>query len=145
MAADRNINPDQLKMFMTPDEIKAQYSILPGDRWEGEANEEFWRRKDADNAKPGWDRGPGSAPLADVDLTTISNPVRLVERGRWGSPPYIGNGHHRVAAGVQDTVEGAELYLPVVHYDNQLQAARDGQYQTYGNYDRNGRRLNWTD
>ena len=147
MGADRNINPDQLRMFMTPSEIQRNYAILPGDRWEGETDDEFWARKDEENSEPGWDRARSGSALADVPVTSISNPVRLVDkpyRGVGRSDGVIGNGHHRVAAGVaQEAESDTEILLPVVHYRSEVLAANDGNFPSYGNYDERGNRLNW--
>ena len=135
MGAERNLNPDQLRMFMTPTEIKQQYAPWPGDvdpDGEGRTEEEMWADKRYENQDRQWDR-PGLTPLADTNLAEISNPVRL-------GPMNIGNGHHRIEAGVEDEEQGDEVYLPVLHYNSARIAMHDGQYQSYGNYDEYG---NW--
>jgi len=119
------LNPNQLRMFMRPDEIRsetwpADYDPrLDGPGEEGQIN--MWREKSSEN----W--------ISDMDLEVekegVKTPVTIMHNnpGWAGDPvgarasgkPLLANGHHRVqAARVAELNKGKAYYVPVVHSDN---------------------------
>lgn len=125
MAAKNNINPDQLKMFMTPKEIMSSHENwdrLPNDP-DGsklyarklheakteptpEANKyEIWAAGKSDFI------GPQIPPTyrtlyESIKAEGVKNPVHL-------SPNYVVGGHHRIAAA--NDID-PNMLIPVKHY-----------------------------
>ena len=125
----RAINPNQLRMFMTADEITRMYQPLEGDRqgtynevplsqggkamekWQPETDEQVWERK-AEEAGEEYLYG-------DIEEHGVKRPVHLgTQMGKSGKPQVVG-GHHRIA--VMKEVAPDEL-MPVLHHENFQQA-----------------------
>jgi hypothetical protein len=135
MSAHNNLNPDQLQMFMTGKEIKAQYDPNPGDYKaldhdytmdesgtvdgaSGVPNpDKLWARKSAEAEG----NGLKGVLLRDgvQDEVNVYHPT--------SDTGYIGNGHHRVAV---MAAHGGDRLLPVLHHgsgtENRHQAVRGG-------------------
>jgi len=135
----RVLNPNQLRMFMRPGEIKDQ--ATPGD-WDPnfhQSKDDLWDMKSRESNYPpvggvGYkyltvDQQTGD--LEDVTLKTslkdeirkngVQTPVHIshsettpVWSGETG--PVLENGHHRVQAAHEVEKEtGKQVYIPVVH------------------------------
>lgn len=127
VSAARHIHPDQLKMFMTPDEIVATVgdSVDRG-HGDGDPNEDLndlWDRKSGDLSDP----YSGHEDLQEhVNAEGVKTPVILQvsphSKVSVNSSPtsragiLMGNGHHRVmAAENKQDLTGHQVYVPVLH------------------------------
>jgi hypothetical protein len=104
---------EQLKMFMTPAEIK-DYVTTSEDLRYGETMDQLWDRKLQESKQPR-DTGPGGGVhgalssgtpiLDDVDVLSESKGSMLIDK------------HHRVAAQADiDAATGKETLIPVRHH-----------------------------
>ena len=110
------VNPNQLKMFMTPKEIRKQYVSIPGDRqyYEGGvshwmSDRDTWRMKlrEAKSPEPDmygdvhgssmYDTVKQRGPLAEP-VWLSDKPVGAEEFGSATKKPVVLDGHHRIAA-----------------------------------------------
>lgn len=117
---------EQLRMFMSPDEIRQQYKIHPSEIEEDDfaavgldsledpepedlsaLHEEFWNRKE-DEA---WDDGT----YGSVEESGVRTPISL-------GPAHIGNGHHRLISALMS----GKQFVPVLHYSDHQNAMRSG-------------------
>lgn len=116
----RNLNQNQLKMFMTPSEIKGYAHPNVGDVETHTYSPGF----DADPEGTMWEAKSNEA--YDVGLTHsvrregVREPVEIQHQYRLhsGSPDdaVISNGHHRIqAAEDASRMKKHELYVPVEH------------------------------
>lgn len=136
--------PGQLPMFMTPREIKAQYSTHVGDRkyssgpnrfgryethWHSE--EATWAKKQDENKSTGLTE---SVKLSGVQfpvglgVTTDTEAVSEHNRRSWAEnqinapmtgKPMITGGHHRIEAAFQTA---PDTPIPVIHHEDILEA-----------------------
>ena len=114
MAARHKLNPDQLRMFMSADEITAHYQPLEGDRQR--VSKENRRESTGEvYARKAREFGPyGEASIAQHG---VIDPVHLgTKYGTEGKPQIVG-GHHRIA--VSMNVNPHRL-IPVVHHEGDL-------------------------
>ena len=132
MSSSHMINHRQLKMFMTPAEIKQHVDVNSGELEETYADEpdpgsggyynyrketpdELWERKTDES----WDNGLAQS----IEQKGVSRAVDIVHGpapyddidARDTSRPWLGNGYHRVAA-AQD-VRGSDELIPVEHHE----------------------------
>lgn len=116
----RVLNPNQLKMFMRPDEIKG--ATFPGDKFEGQSTREMWEGKEETNTQYG---------MAErVVREGVHEPVTIVHgpdgplhatspyEAEAQDKPVLADGHHRVQAAAYAERNGVkESYVPVEHTD----------------------------
>lgn len=132
MSAKKNLQPQQLKMFMSANEIMSSYGPNPGDRYASsrlrshdmtkssggtrwsyereETDDELWERK-RDEA---WDSGVAQSIIDEG----VKEPVNL--NMAWGT---VGNGHHRVAVMHE---EAPHELIPVLHHKHFSDAIKGG-------------------
>jgi hypothetical protein len=97
---------EQLKMFMKPSEINPDESVDAAAYWPS-TMDELWQRK--------LEAGQGSGLEDSVRREGVKTPVQLIHDPRTGKTT-MGHGHHRVAVAKNlESVEGKELYVPVLH------------------------------
>lgn len=131
MSAKDNMQPKQLKMFMTPDELHAE--VQPGDfgpHMGGSERELTW-----DDPNVGWGRKLRRAKgVYDPDREYEPTPglYESIEKHGIQEPVLVGhimemtsegkrdvstlyNGHHRVATATDLARQGREVYIPVKH------------------------------
>lgn len=110
MAAHHNINPDQLKMFMTGREIT---DMLEGTIDSPHLSVDEVMDYSLTESKKKLGTGHGSGVHASVKKEGVRNPVQLVHTD-WGV--LMGHGKHRVAAAEDiDYQSGKQRYIPVIH------------------------------
>jgi len=107
MPASRHLNPDQLKLFMKPSEIKDTIS----DSVEGlpTGSENHWYSKDDAPLRRSIASGGVKTP---VILDHAITPQGISEGFD------MGNGHHRVENAHVLEEQGREIYVPVLHTTN---------------------------
>lgn len=136
MAAHNNLNPDQLKMFMSANEIKGQYQPLDGDREGYEDDNEVWDRKlsEASAPKPYYDMAHekvvlnSGSHLDHLKTHGVTQPVHLGnEYGSSGRREVVG-GHHRVA--VMSHLSPDQL-MPVLHHEDIWEAQSPVMHKAY--------------
>jgi hypothetical protein len=109
MAAHDNINPQQLAMLMTAQELHDIDSIdvqqTPESRFGGawKSKDAMWKTKRAENRESGL--------KADIAARGVERPVELTH-GRDLSGSVLRDGHHRVQASFE---LNPKQLLPVVH------------------------------
>lgn len=117
MPAKNNINPDQLKMFMTPREIDPTGSVDShrsiDTRFDENSRRGFldrlmkWKRDESEQSLP------GALSLSEsIKRFGVINPVQVVHSDVLGR--VIGHGNHRFASVDPDTL------IPVVHTQGQM-------------------------
>lgn len=112
--------PGQLRMFMTPSEIKRGYAPHSGDkayRWKTglETDDALWDRK-AKEAEEG-------GITASIARNGVKYPATLSDDTR-----EVVGGHHRIAGGD----EAGDKLMPVVHTKDYTHAAEDMRH--FGGY-----------
>jgi hypothetical protein len=116
------LQPQQLKMFMTPEEIKGSYSPIDNDRGfrmkSGyDSDETVWANKRADIA--------GTPFEASVQSHGVEHPVPLTGKpSRVTGKPMIAGGHHRIEAAKPGSL------IPVEHFTDTT-AAVENPYRKY--------------
>lgn len=116
MSARNNLNPNQLKMFMTAHEITAQYQGNDSDRGKTARGEE----NDADLLTRKYREAQDSPLASSVRQSGVQFPVELTtEGGRYGKP-QVADGHHRLAV---EAFENRHRLMPVEHHRTRLSAA----------------------
>lgn len=85
MAASDHVNPNQLRLFMTPREIMSEYEPASGDYMVGEDTRDVWKRKEREARISGMTRS--------IREKGVQVPVSL--HPDWNE---IMGGHHRIAA-----------------------------------------------
>lgn len=121
---NRNLNPNQLRMFVPAGEIVKDWNMVDADRGWGsreKANEATmdWKLWEARQIGETPDVGPTAPSLEDrirdrgIQKPVISTPGQYVdaETGAY-SRPTLGNGHHRVA--VAHSMD-PNMLVPVIH------------------------------
>lgn len=111
------VNPQQLKMFMTRDEIQRSYSPIDTDRG-------FRMKSGYDSDDTVW-----ASKVADVQGTDfehsvqthgVEHPVPLTTKAsRVTGKPMLAGGHHRVAVSKPDQL------IPVEHYTDTTSAVEN--------------------
>jgi len=114
MAAKHLVNPNQLKMFMSADEITAHYQPLDADRNRSgaglESTPELYARKNREFQQSGMT--PSIARHGVID------PVHLgTAHGREGKPQIMG-GHHRIASSMD---LNPHRLMPVLHHQGGIE------------------------
>lgn len=111
------LNPGQLKMFMTPEEIKGSYSPIDTDRGfrmkSGyDSDDTVWANKVADVKGTDFERS--------VQSHGVEHPVPLTTKpSRVTGKPMLAGGHHRVA------VAKPGQLIPVEHYPDTTSAVEN--------------------
>jgi hypothetical protein len=138
MAAQDNLNGEQLKMFMTPAEIK-DYVTTSGDRktllnyrtphaapTRVESMGQLWKRK-LKESKKSRDKGHGSGVYDALKegKNILTPPGDTVEIHHHNDARFITDKHHRIAAQAElDRKSGNETFVPVSHYRNVMHAPK---------------------
>jgi hypothetical protein len=121
MAASDHIQPEQLKMFMSPREIREDGYGLP------EAGDEYrYQRKLGRANDPALEQVPGDrgGTLYDsVGKDGVKLPLRLVTSE---SERVLGNGHHRFVSQEQ---QDPDRLMPVLHHADKEDAVLSGARQ----------------
>ena len=102
---------EQLKMFMTPDELKSYAE--PMDRADIETAEGMWKRKERESKAPEHWGYHGGGVYDSIAKEGVTSHVE-VWHDRQG--PALSDGHHRVAAAAavqRDT--GRQQFIPIEH------------------------------
>lgn len=118
MSAKDNMQPKQLQMFMTPDELHAEVKPTDFDpdqaTWDDPRRD--WGRK-LRRAKGVYDPETEYAPTPglyeDIAKNGIQRPVPI-NHDYYGDME-LGDGHHRVATATDLARQGREVYIPVTH------------------------------
>jgi hypothetical protein len=137
MPANDHLQPEQLKMFMSANEIMGSHKPNPADFEDDASDEEGWERKSAEAMESG--------VYESIEREGVRDPVNLYTKYPDKTTPKreqrIGNGHHRVA--VMNDLDPDEL-MPVLHH------GRDARGQTQqmqaihpGGYPKNRRVASW--
>lgn len=142
MAAKNNINPDQLSMFMTPEEIKGYMTtsgdlhqiVTPEGHLRNETMEELWDRK-LEASKAPKDSGHGAgvydALSEGIDILDqyiqFGGPALEILHNSKGDR-YLGDMHHRIAAQADiDKQQGTQTFLPISHFPSEFVAPKPGE------------------
>lgn len=123
MSASKHINPNQLKLFMTPQEIMDTISgsVDLGD----DSMEELWAEKLAESK--GRTYGQPKSLYNSIKEHGVQRHVTLTEE-RDGSL-VMGQGHHRVAAAADIAKKtGREMFIPVI-YDSDWNYTNSPEYR----------------
>jgi len=127
---------EQLKMFMTPNEIKdyittsgdLHYIRTPGGGLRNETMDELWDRKLKASKAPR-DTGHGSGVYAGLEEGKDIMNMRggeTVEVNHATNHTYLGDMHHRISAMSDiDQKRGTQTYLPVAHWDEPFALTRN--------------------
>lgn len=136
MAASDSLHPEQLKMFMTPQEIKGyttssgdlHYVKTPGGGLRNETMDELWDRK-LEASKAPRDTGHGSGVYEGLESGKDILYLRsgnAVEVNHAKGHKFLGDMHHRIAAMADiDQRRNTQTYLPVTHWDQRFTQARN--------------------
>lgn len=113
----RHINPNQLRMFMRPSEVKAAF--VPGDynpQYDRHNVSNMWNEKRNEN--DGWMED-------DISVNGVKRPITVMvgpEAGKRHSDAYpdatavLANGHHRVQAAEDvEREHGKQVWIPIEH------------------------------
>jgi hypothetical protein len=97
MAASDHLHPEQMKLFMRPDEIKGAVTDSP-DRESTMAH--MWKYKEAESRQSGWLGWGGAGLHKELTTNTVNDPVTLHTTPGVSQRHMLtmGEGHHRVAA-----------------------------------------------
>jgi len=103
---------DQLKLFMTPEEIKG-YVNTSGDLYDGETMDQMWERK-VEESKAPRDTGHGSGVY---DALSGGKPIlSTVTALHTSRGSELEDKHHRVAAQADiDATTGKETFVPMAY------------------------------
>jgi len=105
MPARRHISPNQLKMFMTPNELRA-YGVAGGtDQSPDEDFDELLDRK--------LDDSYGIGLVDDIKKKGVKTPIQVIHMKNT-TDKMIGHGHHRFAIASEF---GPDELVPVLHTD----------------------------
>lgn len=128
MAAIDNIQHEQLKMFMTPQELKDRLTFsfdlndkfsYDNDTSRRETMPQMWQRK-LDESQEDPEDGTHGAGLWESIYTQgySGTPVHMAHESGTSSARIM-DAHHRVAAAA-DVAEttGKEIYMPVIHHED---------------------------
>lgn len=137
MPAAQHVQPEQLKMFMSPREIMGSYDVNFHEREQAthadgslvrptrmETDDEMYARKLAESKTPGgWNNHKPGAPSIheSVGQEGVRMPVHLATGERWHQ---VGNGYHRIAAQAD---HDPDRLMPVMHHENLRQANAMGK------------------
>lgn len=119
----RVINPNQLQMFMKPSEIRRQLTgsvdqqpvADPTKDWEGKKTTHLKTRIAEEGVRDPVILDHGEK-AAGMDRSIFSKePLPK-------NPVSMGNGHHRLQAAKELEDEGREIYVPVLHTDDDFMA-----------------------
>lgn len=113
-------NPEQLRMFMRPGEIKGHYypSDVDEDDHRFATPEKVWKTKEKDN-RATWTEDGKKTNFNEVIRTQgVHEPVDVItETPKYWNDNSLENGHHRVqAAEAAEKKTGRHYYLPVRHH-----------------------------
>lgn len=117
MSAARHVNVEQLRMFMTPNEIVGS-DILYGDQVSGETREEMFAYKRDDSERRWADpTEPGGAMLDEsIRREGVKKPVAIGHTAYTEGRPVFTDGHHRLAMAYELAPDN---YIPVTHWGDQ--------------------------
>lgn len=91
MAAKKHINPNQLKLFMTAQELMDHFEPNPGDVEDHASPQAMWNTKLAESKE--------NKLHEDIENIGVRIPVTITDSPQEGSKkPIIRGGHHRLAA-----------------------------------------------
>lgn len=132
MAAHHHLNPNQMRMFMRPDEIKGSiFSSIDGMPVGSHAD---WEEKDSDFLRH-------SVAGSGVKTPVVLYPAHseYVSPDHYGGGMNMGNGHHRVQNAHRLQQEtGQEIYVPVIHDTNYMGTTREMRKSYPGVYKAGG-------
>lgn len=112
--AKEHLQGEQLKMFMTPNEIIGSVDDSV-DRNDDEDLDQLWEMKESE-----LDNSPDYAKLKEsVNEEGVKRPVTLTTNYGGKGTLFMGDGHHRVVAAYQKQEKtGRQQYVPVIYSNN---------------------------
>lgn len=112
--AKEHLQGEQLKMFMTPNEIIARVDDSV-DRNDEEDIDQLWEMKESE-----LDNSPEYSNLKkSVNEEGVKRPVTLTTNYGGKGTLFMGDGHHRVVAAYQKQEKtGRQQYVPVIYSNN---------------------------
>jgi len=114
MAAKRHINPNQLKLFMTAQELMDHFEPNPGDVEDHASPQAMWKAKLTESKE--------SELHEDIKNIGVRTPITVTDSPRDGSiKPVIRGGHHRLAAAMDIN---PKMEIPI-NYGNEIYDAWD--------------------
>lgn len=112
--AKEHLQGEQLKMFMTPNEIIGSVDDSV-DRNDEEDLDQLWEMKESE-----LDNSPDYKKLKEsVNEEGVKRPVTLTTNYGGKGTLFMGDGHHRVVAAYQKQEKtGRQQYVPVIYSNN---------------------------
>lgn len=112
--AKEHLQGEQLKMFMTPNEIIGSVDDSV-DRNDEEDIDQLWEMKESE-----LDNSPEYSNLKkSVNEEGVKRPVTLTTNYGGKGTLFMGDGHHRVVAAYQKQEKtGRQQYVPVIYSNN---------------------------
>lgn len=113
MSASDHLQPEQLRMFMTPREIVEGGRFAPSDKQYGESVGRMWQRKLKESQRPPTSRGHGAGLYDSIARSGVQSPVELYHGNpEEHDPDQVWDGHHRLASAYATR---PDAHIPVEH------------------------------